>query len=405
MSNDDLLHDYDWRCGECQCHTYARIQEGGLKPSPYVRCVNCKLVSYFPARRPAPADGVRDAALDWQLAAFDATINLARRRGMSDLPPNPGADFAHICDMRSRIQPDFSRARLGRWLSWAQACVTISGCASLDDMKEINKQASEDARALAAPPAREAPAPEPAITNPERLELHKKLLAFLGALHLGRDGTAPRNLYAHKLNSREVSILADCLLDRALAEDRATRQAPAPTGVKVRGLEWKQTSPKLWEAKVVFGTYCVNRVDDETWMAFQYGDTFRADRSTIEDAKAAAQADFERRILACIDISHAPTQPVREGWQLAAFDETLMLANERGMRAKVKGGSALNQDHLEDMRSRITPHFSPAKVGRWLGWAQAAVVAAGCGTLAEMKAINEAAKAAAPSGDRAQDEV
>jgi hypothetical protein len=42
------------------------------------------------------------------------------------------------------------------------------------------------------------------------------------------------------------------------------------------------------------------------------------------------------------------------------------------------------------MRSRITPGFSDAKLGRWLGWAQCAVVASGVATLTDMKEINQA---------------
>lgn len=52
--------------------------------------------------------------------------------------------------------------------------------------------------------------------------------------------------------------------------------------------------------------------------------------------------------------------------------------------------------HLQDMMERAqaamnTPgmEFSDAKLGRWLGWMQAAVVAAGIGlTLEDMKEIN-----------------
>lgn len=53
-------------------------------------------------------------------------------------------------------------------------------------------------------------------------------------------------------------------------------------------------------------------------------------------------------------------------------------------------GSPLGLDHLIGMGARIQAgDFSAAKVGRWLGWAQCAVVAAGIGlTLDDMKQIN-----------------
>jgi hypothetical protein len=51
------------------------------------------------------------------------------------------------------------------------------------------------------------------------------------------------------------------------------------------------------------------------------------------------------------------------------------------------------RDMLEVMVSGVNPQnpaggFSDGKMGRWLGWAQAAVVAMGCGTLEDMKSIN-----------------
>jgi hypothetical protein len=57
----------------------------------------------------------------------------------------------------------------------------------------------------------------------------------------------------------------------------------------------------------------------------------------------------------------------------------------------------LRPDHLRDMlrimESGVNPQdteagFSDGKMGRWLGWAQAAVVALHCGTLDDMKDIN-----------------
>lgn len=53
-------------------------------------------------------------------------------------------------------------------------------------------------------------------------------------------------------------------------------------------------------------------------------------------------------------------------------------------------GSDLGLAHLRDMLATVDQSdFSPSKLGRWLGWAQCAVVASGVGvTLADMKGIN-----------------
>jgi hypothetical protein len=72
--------------------------------------------------------------------------------------------------------------------------------------------------------------------------------------------------------------------------------------------------------------------------------------------------------------------------QRAAFDETVALAVEREMR----GEGSLGLDHLLDMQARVhLGQFSEAKLGRWLGWAQAALVDANVGvSLEDVEQIN-----------------
>lgn len=75
--------------------------------------------------------------------------------------------------------------------------------------------------------------------------------------------------------------------------------------------------------------------------------------------------------------------------QRKAFKETLDLAYERGMH-HLHLREDLSFGHLEDMYRRLShEEFSDSKLGRWLGWAQATVVASGVATLEEMKAINK----------------
>jgi len=80
--------------------------------------------------------------------------------------------------------------------------------------------------------------------------------------------------------------------------------------------------------------------------------------------------------------------------QLKAMQETLQLARLAGMENLVSDIPELDFPHLLDMYNRVHSgeiEFSEAKLGRWLGWMQAAVVAAGIGlTLEDMKAINKA---------------
>lgn len=73
--------------------------------------------------------------------------------------------------------------------------------------------------------------------------------------------------------------------------------------------------------------------------------------------------------------------------QRAAFAETVALAENKEMPYLI--GTSLGLSQLKDMQRRITDEFSEAKLGRWLGWAQAALVAANVGvTLEDVKQIN-----------------
>lgn len=74
--------------------------------------------------------------------------------------------------------------------------------------------------------------------------------------------------------------------------------------------------------------------------------------------------------------------------QLQALRDTIRVAEDHGMPALP--GSDLGLEHLRHMADTAeSGSFSPSKLGRWLGWAQCAVVAANVGvTLADMKALN-----------------
>jgi hypothetical protein len=75
--------------------------------------------------------------------------------------------------------------------------------------------------------------------------------------------------------------------------------------------------------------------------------------------------------------------------QLAALRDTVALAERCGMPEMP--GSELGLGHLRSMLATVTAsNFSAAKLGRWLGWAQCAVVAANVGIpLDDMKALNQ----------------
>lgn len=73
--------------------------------------------------------------------------------------------------------------------------------------------------------------------------------------------------------------------------------------------------------------------------------------------------------------------------QTEAFRETVAMAVAAGMPELP--GSELGLAHLRSMQERILPEFSSSKLGRWLGWAQCALVAANVGvTLEDVKRLN-----------------
>lgn len=72
-------------------------------------------------------------------------------------------------------------------------------------------------------------------------------------------------------------------------------------------------------------------------------------------------------------------------WQYEAFVLTVEEAKKAG---GMREDGPLGREHVVGMLERITPDFSPSKLGRWLGWAQAAVVASGALTLDDVKRIN-----------------
>lgn len=73
--------------------------------------------------------------------------------------------------------------------------------------------------------------------------------------------------------------------------------------------------------------------------------------------------------------------------QKQAFRETLIMAAELDM--PLLEGTSYGLDHLFDMWETIQKSdFSESKLGRWLGWAQCAVVVSGVATLEDMKEIN-----------------
>ena len=74
--------------------------------------------------------------------------------------------------------------------------------------------------------------------------------------------------------------------------------------------------------------------------------------------------------------------------QKLAFQETVALAERVGM--PLLSGSSWGLEHLRQMLWQVeSVGFSDDKLGRWLGWAQCALVSSNCGvTLDDMRKLN-----------------
>lgn len=74
-----------------------------------------------------------------QRIAFDETVELAIQSGMAG-SHDPSLSLSHLLEMQLTIsEKDFSEAKLGRWLGWAQAALVAADVGvTLEDVKQIN---------------------------------------------------------------------------------------------------------------------------------------------------------------------------------------------------------------------------------------------------------------------------
>jgi len=121
----------------------------------------------------------------------------------------------------------------------------------------------------------------------------------------------------------------------AVTAARSTRPtAPKPAEVRVKGLEWSW-EPPYSVVRAMGGHYAVERWEDDAGSPhFDLIGPFVTKRdgfSSADDAKAAAQADYERRILSALEPFPAPAAGVRRaGW---------ILMNDGGKRWRICGPS------------------------------------------------------------------
>jgi len=96
------------------------------------------------------------------------------------------------------------------------------------------------------------------------------------------------------------------------------------SGVRVKGLEWSETTTDIdlrggayADAPSILGTYMV--WGDGTW---RNGMTIVQGKSTLADGKAAAQAEYEQRILSALTPDPAASADEAEGFVLVPKEPT-----------------------------------------------------------------------------------
>jgi dihydrofolate reductase (trimethoprim resistance protein) len=143
-------------------------------------------------------------------------------------------------------------------------------------------------------------------------------------------------------------------------------------GNRIRPLEWKRT-PEAWlAAETFFGTYCVERNPRDGWcwgLGFKGESAIGLARSLSEDeAKAAAQADYESRILSALASDASPRGEASEidirreaylqGWRTALTAHPAIATVEHA--AKFKIGDRVTKTTGSSWTGRVVGTYSTA---------------------------------------------
>lgn len=82
------------------------------------------------------------------VGAFKDTLALASQREYETASfAEHGVNYDHLLSMYHRIRQEpwnFSEAKLGRWLGYAQGVLVANDCLTLDECKTINKRHAGD---------------------------------------------------------------------------------------------------------------------------------------------------------------------------------------------------------------------------------------------------------------------
>ena len=108
--------------------------------------------------------------------------------------------------------------------------------------------------------------------------------------------------------------------------------------IEVKELEWEAEPtaaerPYVWTARPAFGyQYTVREVKGQ--FSYYFGPYFEGRTDTLEAARAACQADFSRRVLACVTVSEADIR-ADERERLAKLFEAGLVAEGNSIQGDI----------------------------------------------------------------------
>jgi hypothetical protein len=114
-----------------------------------------------------------------------------------------------------------------------------------------------------------------------------------------------------------------------LSDDLAARPSvePGREAVKVKPLEWFQSSPATWRSQTPINGYIVEK-GNKHWRVLPLTPAFIFD--TEAEAKTAAQVDYERRILSALEPSSSePSATPLRLWPMPSLSSNIRAATWR----------------------------------------------------------------------------
>jgi hypothetical protein len=161
-----------------------------------------------------------------------------------------------------------------------------------------------------------------------------------------------------------------------LSDDLAARPSvePGREAVKVKPLEWFQSSPATWRSQTPINGYIVEK-GNKHWRVLPLTPAFIFD--TEAEAKTAAQVDYERRILSALEPSSS--EPSRDAATAMADAVTVFKhsggdveACRNAIRAYAASAAFAAQSEIEGLREALTEIASFTQTDNLLWWQERA---------------------------------